>query len=104
MHIRPLGLAIGVLLLPVIVAAQVPPLPQGAPMPGPPQPRPQLPARDNSATPTGTARIVSADTRTPLRRATIRVSSGELRINKSVNTDADGRYEVAELPAGRYNI
>ena len=105
---RSLGLAIGVLILPVIVFAQVPPLPQGAPMPGPPQPRPQLPARDNSATPTGTARIrgriVSADTGTPLRRATIRVSSSELRINKSVNTDADGRYEVAELPAGRYNV
>ena len=59
-------------------------------------------------TPTGTARIrgriVSADTGTPLRRATIRVSSNELRINKSVNTDAEGRYEVAELPAGRYNV
>ena len=105
---RSLGLAIGVLLVPVIVAAQVPPLPQGAPMPGPPAPRPQLPARDNSAIPTGTARIrgriVSADTAVPLRRATVRISSAELRINKSVNTDADGRYEVAELPAGRYNV
>jgi len=77
-------------------------------MPGPPAPRAQLPPRDNSAVATGTARVrgqvVAADTGTPLRRATVRVSSGELRINRSVNTDADGRYELAELPAGRYNI
>ena len=109
MRLRPLGLAIGVLLLlvPVIVSAQVAPIP-GSPMPGPPGPRPQMPARDNSAIPTGTARIrgrvVSADTGTPLRRATIRISSNELRINRSANTDAEGRYELAELPAGRYNI
>ena len=77
-------------------------------MPGPPVPRAQVPPRDNSAVPTGTARIrgqiVSADTGTPLRRATVRIAAGELRINRSVNTDAEGRYELAELPAGRYNI
>jgi len=39
-----------------------------------------------------------------LRRATVRISANELRINRSVNTDADGRYEVTDLPAGRYNI
>ena len=87
--------------------AQIAPIP-GTPMPGPPAPRTQLPPRDNSATPTGTARIrgqiVSADTGTPLRRATVRIAAGELRINRSVNTDAEGRYELAELPAGRYNI
>ncbi len=92
----------------VTAGAQVPSAP-GTPMPGLPVPRAQMPPRDNSAaTPTGTARIqgrvVSADTGAPLRRATIRVSSGELRINRSVNTDADGRYDVAELPAGRYNL
>jgi protocatechuate 3,4-dioxygenase beta subunit len=39
-----------------------------------------------------------------LRRAQIRVSATEQRINRGVNTDADGRYELTELPAGRYNI
>ena len=96
-----------VLLCAVTASAQVPAIP-GTPMPGPPAPRVQMPARDNSVTPTGTARIrgqiVSAETGAPLRRATVRISSGELRINRSVNTDADGRYEAADLPAGRYNI
>ncbi len=107
---RTTALILGALLCAVAASAQVPPIP-GSPMPGPPGPRVQMPPRDNSAaptTPTGTARIrgrvASADTGAPLRRATVRVSSGELRINRSVNTDADGRYELAELPAGRYNI
>jgi hypothetical protein len=34
----------------------------------------------------------------------VRISAAEVRVNRSVNTDAEGRYEVAELPAGRYNI
>ena len=34
----------------------------------------------------------------------MRVSAAELRVNRSVNTDAEGRYEFSELPAGRYNI
>ena len=108
MGVRPLSLAIGVLLLPVIAAAQAIAVPQGTPVPGPPPARPQIPARDNSAIPTGTARIrgrvVSADTGAPLRRATVRVSAGEIRVNRSVNTDAEGKYELADLPAGRYNI
>ena len=48
--------------------------------------------------------MVAADTGTPLRRAQVRVSAAELRLNRSVNTDAEGRYEFTELPAGRYNI
>jgi protocatechuate 3,4-dioxygenase beta subunit len=32
------------------------------------------------------------------------VSAGETRVNRSVNTDAEGKYELADLPAGRYNI
>ncbi len=102
------SMAAAILLCAAVAPAQTPAIPQGAPRPGEPAPRAQVPARDNSATPTGTARIrgriVSADTGTPLRRATIRISSGELRINRSVNTDAEGKYELAELPAGRYNI
>jgi hypothetical protein len=70
---------------------------------------PRTPPRDGAAAePTGTARIrgrvLSADTGTPLRRAQVRVSAAELRINRSANTDAEGRYELSELPAGRYNI
>src|SRR5687768_2379051 len=87
---------------------QAPPIPQGAVQPGPPV-RAQMPPRDGAAeAPTGTARIrgrvVSADNGTPLRRALVRVSAGELRVNRVVTTDAEGHYEFAELPAGRYNI
>ena len=56
----------------------------------------------------GTARIrgrvVAADTGAPLRRAQVRLSAAELRVNRSATTDADGRYEFPDLPAGRYNL
>ena len=88
--------------------AQAPPVPQGAAQPGPP--RPQMPPRDVGATtePKGTARIrgrvVAADTGAPLRRAQVRVTGNQSRLNRGVNTDAEGRFELTELPAGRYNI
>ncbi len=40
----------------------------------------------------------------PLRRAVVRLSAAELRVNRSATTDAEGRYDFAELPAGRYNL
>jgi hypothetical protein len=69
----------------------------------------QAPPRDTGApAPAGTARIrgrvVAADTGLPLRRAQIRVTAIEQRINRSVTTDAEGRYEIAELPQGRYSL
>ena len=104
------SLAVGVLLLRPALVAQVPSIAPGAAQPGPPGPRMQIPPRDGAAAeaPTGTARIrghvVAADNGIPLRRAQVRVSVAELRINRSVNTDAEGRYEFSELPAGRYTI
>jgi hypothetical protein len=85
--------------------AQVPVGPGGL-VPGPP--RAQVPARDTPAPPTGTARIrgrvVAADTGLPLRRAQIRVNAGDIRVMRMATTDAEGRYEIAGLPAGRYAI
>ena len=103
------SLAVGVLLLFSPLTAQAPPLPQGTPVPGPPAPRPQTPARDGPAQPaTGTGRIqgrvLSAETGAPLRRAQVRLFAGEQRINRLATTDADGRYQISDLPAGRYNI
>jgi protocatechuate 3,4-dioxygenase beta subunit len=69
-----------------------------------------MPPRDGTAAPapTGTGRIrgrvVAADNGFPLRRAQVRISAPEVRINRSATTDAEGRYEFPELPAGRYNI
>jgi hypothetical protein len=67
----------------------------------------QIPPRDNTAK-TGTAilrgRIVEADSGQPLRKAQVRISSQEVRENRMVTTDAQGRYEFKELPAARYTI
>ena len=101
------SLALGICLLNPPSAAQAPSLPQGASLPGPL--RGQTPPRDGTTlVPTGSGRIrgrvVTADGGAPLRRAQVRVSAAELRVNRGVTTDADGRYEISNLPAGRYSI
>jgi hypothetical protein len=49
-------------------------------------------------------RVVSADSGQPLRRAEVRISAAELRVQRRIFTDADGRYEFGSLPVGRYSI
>ena len=71
--------------------------------------QPFFPPRDTSAaTQTGTARIrgrvTTADTGVPLRRVQVSISALEASIRRMTTTDADGRYEFAELPAGRYSV
>jgi len=70
--------------------------------------RPGQVARDTQQEPTGTAmirgRVLSAETGSPLRRAQVRLSSPELRGGRVVTSDADGRYEFRDLPAGRYTM
>jgi hypothetical protein len=96
---------LGLLLISSTSSAQAPP-----PTPPPisvPGLAPQLPPRD-TAPKTGTARIrgrvVAADTGQPLRKAQVRATSAELRENRLTTTDANGVYELAELPAGRYQL
>jgi Carboxypeptidase regulatory-like domain len=66
-----------------------------------------MPAREASTKP-GTAvirgRVVAADTGQPLRKAFIRASSPDLRDGRVTSTDVEGRYELKELPAGRYTL
>jgi hypothetical protein len=84
---------------------------QNIQLPPPPVPPPpagmMMPPRDFLQK-TGTARIrgrvVAADTGQPLRKAQVRVSSAELRENRVASTDPDGKYEVKDLPAGRYQV
>jgi carboxypeptidase family protein len=76
--------------------------------------RGQLPPRDATGAnlggdqAAGTAvirgRVVSADNGTPIRRAQVRAQAGELRANRLVSTDAQGRFEFKDLPAGRWNL
>jgi protocatechuate 3,4-dioxygenase beta subunit len=59
--------------------------------------------------PTGTAvirgRIVAADTSTPIRRAQVRATTaGGGRGARLVSTDSEGRFELRELPAGRWEL
>ena len=89
------------------------PQPPGAVIPGLPTgaQRPGLPTRDTAAQrpQTGTARlrgrVLAAPNNTPLRRAQINiVATDNPQLRRATTTDGDGRYEVAELPAGRYQV
>ncbi len=79
-----------------------------APAPGQatPGPAPQAPPRDTSASATGTAvirgTIRAADNGQPLRRVQVRAAGTELREGRMAETDAQGRYEIRDLPRGRY--
>src|SRR5438132_1388644 len=111
MTTRTLG-ALGLVLFfaPPIIVAQTMPQAPGTATPGPAAPRPQIPPRDGgqAAVLTGTSgirgRVMAADTNTPLRRAQVRLTGAQPGIQQTANTDVDGRYEFANLPASRYTI
>ena len=67
----------------------------------------QAPTRD-SPQPTGTAvirgRVIAAAGQRPLARVEVRATAGALHVNKVALTDANGRYEIVQLPAGRYSV
>jgi hypothetical protein len=71
--------------------------------------QPMRPPRDpNIVDPKGTAvvrgRVTSLDTGKPLRRAQIMLSAPELGQPKTASTTTDGRFEIRDLPAGRYTL
>jgi protocatechuate 3,4-dioxygenase beta subunit len=109
--VRVLTFVLGMLLVGLELHAQQAPvisLPGGA-TPGAPVPQsaPGMPPRDNQQK-TGTAvirgRVFAADTGQPLRRARVQVFAPELRESHVATTDEQGRYELKELPAGRYSL
>lgn len=71
-----------------------------------PSQRNVLPRDTMTRTSTGTVRgrVIDGHTAAPLRRVQVRISSNELQESRVVITDAQGRYEVTDLPAGRYNV
>src|SRR5688572_6033196 len=85
------------------------PAPQGGVVPGIQGPG-AVPPRDRARTAAkGTAsirgRVTAAGTTTPLRRAQVAVFSTEGGLGRfTTTTNGEGRYEVLELPAGRYSI
>jgi protocatechuate 3,4-dioxygenase beta subunit len=115
---------LSVLCLTGTLAAQTgaAPPPPGASTPGQVQgqgsgrgvPRPQpgtarAPARDNpNPAEKGTAmlrgQVVASDSGTPIRRAQVRLSGIGMRESRLATTDAQGRFEIRELSAGRYTL
>lgn len=81
--------------------AMPPPLEQG-------RQRPARGAPPRADAPRGTAvlrgQIVTADNGSPIRRAQVRVMSPDAREGRVATTDAQGRFEIKELPAGRYTM
>lgn len=74
----------------------------GGPDGGPMQ---MLPPGREAKTGTGRlrGRVVAADTGTAVRRAQVRVSGPDIG-SKTALTDAQGRYEFRDLPAGRFSL
>src|SRR5688500_13751720 len=67
-------------------------------------PRDARPA-DKPGTATISGRVLAADTSRPLRRARISVTSAETGGRpRTGSTGSDGRYEIPDLPPGRYRI
>ncbi len=76
---------------------------QGGPGQGGPPRDPRQPAQTGTAVVRG--RVFAADTGRPLRRARITLQAPELGgDNRTTSTNAEGKYELKDLPAGRYNI
>jgi hypothetical protein len=72
--------------------------PQGRGMP-----RDQPPG-ERKGTGTIRGRVTALDTGRPLRRARISINAPELQETRNVSTGSDGRFEIANLPAGNYSV
>ena len=76
---------------------------QGGPGQGGPPRDARQPAQTGTAVIRG--RVFAADSGRPLRRARIVLQAPELGgENRTTSTGADGKYEIKDLPAGRYDV
>jgi hypothetical protein len=66
---------------------------------------PGLGMRGQPKTGTGriSGRVISSETAAPLRRAQVRLTAPEVGVKTSL-TDAEGRFEFKDLPAGRFTV
>jgi hypothetical protein len=91
-------------LFPAAQQAPTPSVPPGARQPGPAQPAAPTQNRAEPATNTATARIrgrVVSETGAPVRGAEVRLTGNVVR---QTETDDAGRYEFADLSAGRFSL
>jgi hypothetical protein len=96
-------------ILALLLVAGTPAAPRSssAQLPGAPpvqsaEPRDAAPMAKGTAAIAG--RVINLETGEALRRAVIRVTSPALPSDRRVSTNADGRYEVRDLPAGDYAL
>lgn len=88
-------------------SAPVPGQPPGQPTASAPQmpPRASRPGEDpQRGTSVIRGYVTAADTNQPLRRALVRATAQDGRSGGMAVTDAQGRYEITELNAGRYTV
>jgi hypothetical protein len=101
-HMRSAACLLALLVVGATALAQVP-----APTTGPPQGTPRDPRAQPQAK-TGTSilsgRVFASDSGKPLRRARVRAVANDPREARAVSTDADGRWQITQVPAGRYTI
>jgi protocatechuate 3,4-dioxygenase beta subunit len=72
------------------------------PAPGQPPRDPTLPEKTGTARLRG--RVIAEEGGAPIRRVQLRLTGPEIRQPRMTSTDANGRYEFKDLPAGRYNL
>ena len=110
---RPIAFSFAIVVgLSALVEAQAPQPGQQVQQPSQPsaatpQRMPARPLRPGETPPKGTAVLkgqVLAASGGPVRRVQVRAMSMESRGGGVTSTDADGRYEIKDLPAGRYNL
>jgi protocatechuate 3,4-dioxygenase beta subunit len=75
---------------------------QGPPATGMPRDAQSLQRKDGTAVLSG--RVFGSDSGKPLRRARVRAAANDPREARTVSTDAEGRWQMKQLPAGRYTI
>ena len=74
--------------------------------PGPGRPLRAVPPRADAPRGTSIIRghIVAADNGSPIRRAQVRINALDARESRVATTDQQGRFEIKDLPAGRYTM
>src|SRR6266513_919575 len=103
MHRR---VTLSVALIAVAVAAAVAQQTPPTGLQGSQQPARDTPAQSTPPPPAGriSGRVLASDNGRPVKRARVFISAAEVPGGRGVLTDDEGRFQIVELPAGRYTL